>query len=122
MQKYDEFIYVEMSARIELLNYRSSLNKNSGTTTFNGNVIVGGDFTSSNSALIIGTGSISIAGTTVINSTFTIFGSSTGSTDSTYGPGGALPIELLSFDANQCSETEINWETLTELNNDFFTL
>ena len=98
--------------------------QNSGATTINGNVIVGGNLGIKNTASISGTGSLQVDGTTDIKNTATIFGSTTECNDCIYGPGGALPIELLSFTASPLSETEIeiNWETLSEINNDYFTL
>jgi|TARA_B110000503_G_C7162266_1_gene420185 hypothetical protein len=100
--------------------------QNSGAITINGNMIVGGNSTIKNSASIIGSGNLQVVGTTDIRNTSTIFGSNTGCDPGpcTFGVGGSLPIELLSFSAVLLSETavEINWETLTELNNDFFIL
>ncbi len=99
---------------------------NSNGTTINGNVIVSGDLTTRNSSFITGAGNIEVSGTTTINQTSTVFGSTTDCSPGlcNYGTGGALPIELLFFKALQITnnEIEINWETATELNNDFFTL
>ncbi|MFT6166234.1 MAG: hypothetical protein ACJASF_000920 [Vicingaceae bacterium] len=99
---------------------------NSNGMTIDGDVVVGGSLTTKNSAAIVGLGRIQIDGITDILNTSTVFGSTTGCNPGpcSYGAEGSLPIELLSFSAVLLSETEIeiNWETLTELNNDFFTL
>lgn len=99
--------------------------RNDNATTINGNVTVGGDLTSRNSAFIVGSGNIQTAGETEIRNSSSVFGSTTGCAGPCeYGSGIGLPIELLSFDAKHIGNEniEITWKTLSELNNNYFTL
>lgn len=71
--------------------------------------VVGGSVCTGN-----GTGSIEMDGTV---STFSPFGFGS------FGGGGALPVELVSFDAVSKGEVvETNWVTAIEINNDYFTV
>jgi hypothetical protein len=82
-----------------------------GDATINGSLTVGGDinFTGGGGSLICGSGTISVTGTV------------TGSTDPCFT--GALPIELLYFNADANNEKiDLRWATASETNNDYFTV
>ena len=100
--------------------------RNNNTTNINGNVVVGGDLTARNNSGILGTGNIQTSGEVDIRNSSTIFGSTTpcNSGPCSYGGGAGLPIELLDFSVEQkvCNEFDLTWVTLSEINNDYFTI
>ncbi|KAA3645610.1 MAG: T9SS C-terminal target domain-containing protein [Bacteroidetes bacterium] len=100
--------------------------RNDNETTVNGNISVGGNLTSRNSSIMTGTGNLQTSGIIDIKNSSQIFGSTSGCSPGPceYGSGIGLPIELTYFDAKYTSSglIQFNWETATEINNDFFTI
>lgn len=98
--------------------------KNNHTSIIDGNVLVKGDLAVSNNATATGAGNIQVEGSSEITNSATLFGSTSDCSDCEYGSGGALPVQLIDFNAIAISGTRIktNWETGTEINNDYFTV
>lgn len=85
-----------------------------GAVSFNGNAVLNNAFTSSSNVVICRNVGATTSG-----------GGGWGAATLTVNPcpncGVALPIELLYFNANECSNNIcFSWETATELNNDYF--
>ena len=99
----------------------SGTNANNSTdVTINGQMIVDGDFEAGAGSTIEGDGTVDVGGTT--SGTGTIFGLGTGCTGCSFG-GGALPIDLISFEATEYNNTiNIRWVVASQVNNDFYTI
>ncbi len=101
---------------------------NSNSVTINGTMTVGGSFINGNGGVISGTGSISITNGPITNTgnTFGCLGTAPcgGLIPCTFSsPCSPLPIELLSFTAKAQNKSVIlNWITVTETNNDYFSI
>jgi hypothetical protein len=108
-----------------------------GTMTINGNldgsgnitisdaggINVSGNATFSGSSAIAGSGSLNVSGTVSTSGSSTIFGSTGSCTNCTVSNTSQLPIELLSFTAAMNGEkVDIEWSTITETNNAYFTI
>lgn len=81
-----------------------------------------GDVDATNSSSVFGVGSLSASGSVSISSPASMFGSG-----SCIAPqcisGAALPVELISFNANvNGDEIDLKWITATEINNSYFTI
>lgn len=90
-----------------------------------GNIIVKGDYRSTNTSTISGTGFLQVDGMVQTTNSSTIFGSSMNCPSScTYGNGTPLPISLTEFTAefNENNQIEVKWTTLSEINNEYFTV
>jgi len=100
---------------------------NSNNVTVNGTKIVNGTFANNGSGIIAGLGSIYItSGPATNGASASAMGNAAinpcASFPCVLGPG-ALPIELISFDASRnAGGVEIKWLTASELNNDYFTI
>ncbi|HBS88908.1 MAG: hypothetical protein A2W91_05640 [Bacteroidetes bacterium GWF2_38_335] len=104
-----------------VLNDFTNMN-NSDDVIVDGSVSVTGEFYNGNGGIIIGSGSISADTFTGTGTTFGISPNSSIPPHSTVPT--ALPIELLSLEVltGNNNEAIIEWATLTEINNDFFTI
>lgn len=100
--------------------------KNDVLATIDGNIIVDGKLETKNDAIISGIGYIETGKKIDIKGNSSIFGSTSGcnSGPCATGTGNPLPIVLGAFEADFLSgdAVEVRWETLSEVNNDFFTL
>lgn len=99
-------------------------NNNSDDITVDGKIIVNGNVTGGNGSAISGGGSVVATGSITTSGSGTIFG---GGVSCTPGPCGVgtppLPITLSYFTArSEGSGVNLFWETLSEINNHFFTL
>lgn len=99
-------------------------NNNSDQITITGDLSVSGNFLGGTGSKILGTGDLNVTGTVTTTGTGQIFGSTN---DFGVGPWVlnvvTLPISLLFFECKM--EGRINylsWSTITEKNNDFFTV
>lgn len=100
--------------------------KNNVMASIDGNIVVDGRLESKNDATISGIGYIEAGKKIDIKNNSSIFGSTVGCNKGpcTTGSGNPLPIVLGAFEAAFISTdvVEVKWETLSEVNNDFFTL
>jgi len=97
--------------------------RNNFSGFIDGQISVEGNFTGSNSAMMDGIGNIEIAGFTILNNGASLFGSTTSCpSNCEYGSGVGLPITLSGFHADFINENQIliEWETASEINNDYF--
>lgn len=99
-------------------------NNNSNDINVDGRIIVNGNVTGGNGSTITGGGSIVATGTITTTGDGSIFGTTD---DCTPGPCGQgtppLPVTLSYFIAvNESNLVRFYWETVSELNNDFFTV
>lgn len=99
----------------------SGANANNSTdVTINGQMIVDGDFEAGAGSTIEGDGSVDVGGTT--SGGGTIFGLGTGCTGCSFG-GGALPIDLISFEATEYNNAiNLRWIVASQVNNDYYTI
>jgi hypothetical protein len=101
-------------------------NNNSNTITVNGILDIDGNFDGGNGSEIGGTGSMPISGDVTTSGSGSVFGSTvdcSSPTDCSSSFGTPLPIELISFNATiNDSKVNINWQTASEINNDYFTI
>ena len=101
-------------------------NNNSNTITIDGLIEIDGDFDGGNGSEIIGSGTMTTTGTITTTGSGKVFGSTddcTGSGSCTATPGGVLPVELISFEANtHNNHVELKWVTSSEINNAYFTI
>lgn len=100
--------------------------RNSNSADVDGQIYVEGDLTVQNAATVAGTGNIQVEGVADIKNSGTIFGNTTPCTVAPceYGSGTGLPIELRAFAASyiQHHAIEVNWSSISEINNDYYTL
>lgn len=95
---------------------------NSDKIIVNGKIYVGGNLYNGNGGDIIGIGSITVLGT------FTGTGTTFGYQNNTLPPnstvsGISLPVELINFSYKISPDNiELNWETASETDNDYFTI
>ncbi len=88
--------------------------------TIDGNVNISGNL--SNKTTISGTGNMTVAGT-LNNDGGSIFGCTDAGSACCQGGGCLLPIELLSFTGSRVGDVvQLEWITVTEVNNEFFTI
>jgi hypothetical protein len=95
---------------------------NSDHVVVNGSINVSGNFDNGNGGIVSGTGAISV------NGNFSGVGYTFGHINNSYSPhstafGSSLPVEFigLSYIVNS-DNVELNWETASEIFNDFFTV
>lgn len=112
-------IIVEAGATLNVTNSSDDAG-NAPTFIINGTVNVGNDF--KNSGTVSGSGNLTVANST--DNTGTIFGDTSGNPNCSGGCSDpALPIVLLEFNVTPAgSYLDISWVSLTEINNDFYTL
>jgi len=105
-----------------IINGNLNLANNNGIID-NGSLTVGGNLTASNNVTLSGTGSASVSGTSSTSNGATIFGGQGSCTNCSFTSSSPLPIELLYFNANlNTNGVDLNWETMSETNNNYFTI
>ncbi|MCO6498775.1 MAG: T9SS type A sorting domain-containing protein [Vicingus serpentipes] len=101
-------------------------NNNSNTITIDGLIDITGNFNGGNGSEINGNGTMTATGTITTDGSGTVFGTTDdcmGSGGCTAAPGGVLPVELISFEANtNGNHVELMWVTGSEINNAYFTI
>lgn len=100
--------------------------RNDAQLDVDGLIAVTGDFESRNNSAVTGTGNLQVGGTITTNNGSTVFGSS-GDCDPgpcEEGSGAGLPVKLISLKAQAITSENllVEWETLSEVNNEYFSL
>ncbi len=94
---------------------------NSTNVIIEGEMIVDGDFEAGAGSTITGGGLVTVGGTS--SGSGTIFGLGTGCSGCSFSGGSSLPIELISFEAEEYNNSiHIMWVVASQINNDFYTI
>ncbi|HXU25648.1 MAG TPA: T9SS type A sorting domain-containing protein [Bacteroidia bacterium] len=96
---------------------------NNNAIVDNGSILVSGDLQATNNVTLSGTGSAAVAGSSSTSNGATVFGGQGNCTNCSFTSSTPLPIELLYFNAKSATtEVNLSWGTITETNNNYFTI
>lgn len=113
-------VLVQPGGILHILTSGSNAN-NSDNIVINGQMIIDGDFDSGSGSTIDGNGEVIVNGTS--SGSGTIFGNVTGCSGCSFNGSSSLPIDLLSFKAEEYNNLiRLKWVVASQINNDFYTI
>lgn len=118
----NSYVLIEAGG-VLIVNGNLTNSNNSDDIIVNGLIIVNGNFFGGNGSTITGTGGMTTTGSLTTAGSGSVFGSTDDCpTGPCFGPA-SLPIELLDFSATvNGNVVKLTWTTLSEINNDYFTI